>query len=141
MKSGVFSRSGKSKKGFSLVEMVVVILLIGIIAAVAAPRMFDTADNARANSTKQNLAVIRDALELYRSQNGGYPTTATIATDLKDYIRGPFPPAQVGTYAGKNAVADTDADPIVAGVATEHGWIYNDDTGEFRVNDTAYLSW
>jgi general secretion pathway protein G len=128
--------------GFSLVEMVVVILVLGIIAAVAAPRLFDTAGDARINGTKQNLAVIRDAIELYKSQESTYPGQATITTDLKDYIRGPFPAAEVGTNKGSPAVASSSNDPIQAGdCGGTEGWIYNATSGEFRINDAAYLTW
>lgn len=90
----------KTSGGFSLFEMVIVILVLGLIAGVAAPKMFGTASDARANSTKQNLVVIRDALELYKVQNGVYPDKNTIGDDLACYLRGPFPASQVGNGAG-----------------------------------------
>ena len=52
----------KKRQGFSLIEMVIVILILGIIAAVAAPRMFDTAEQAEINTTRQQLAVLRNAI-------------------------------------------------------------------------------
>ena len=61
------------RKGFSLIEMVIVILILGIIAAVAAPRMFDTATTAEQNTTRQQLAVLRNAIEMYRARSGIYP--------------------------------------------------------------------
>ena len=128
------------RSGFSLVELVVVILILGILAAVAAPRMFDTATTARENGTQTSLSVLRDALELYRAQNGTYPPAASLATDLRTFLKGPFPAAQVG--ANQNAtVAASTQDPITAVEAGAAGWSYNQTTGEIKVNDAAYIAW
>jgi general secretion pathway protein G len=132
---------GRRRRSFSLVEMVVVILLVGIIAAVAAPRMFYAAEDARANSAKRNLAVIRDALGMYRMRTGRFPAADAITTELGDYLRGPFPPAQVGGNAGSAEVAASQADPITSASSGPEGWIYNESTGEFRINDVDYLAW
>ena len=84
-----------ARKGFTLVELVVVILVLGIIAAIAAPRFFDTAGVARTNSTTASLAIIRDAIELHLAQNGAYPGDAGSETDFKSdmeaFLKGPFP--------------------------------------------------
>ena len=72
-----------ARRGFTLVELVIVVLVIGIIAAIAAPKMFDTAGNARTNSTQQSLRTLRNAIELYRANNGSYPAAASITTDLR----------------------------------------------------------
>lgn len=130
----------RTSSGFSLVEMVVVVLVLGIIAAVAAPRMFDTTSDAKANSTKLNLTVIRDALELYKSQNGAYPAASSITTDLKNFLRGTFPAPQVGAGKGSATVKASAKDPIDDPTGAD-GWIYNEATGEFRVNDAACLTW
>jgi general secretion pathway protein G len=125
-----------------MVELVVVVLVLGIIAAIAAPKFFNTAGDARDSGTKQNLAVIRDALELYKSQTGAYPAQATVTADLEDYIRGPFPAPEVGGNKGDANVADSAEDPIATvPVAGGAGWVYNETTGEFRVNDGGYLAW
>src|SRR6188508_418004 len=98
-------KTNRVRKGFSLVELVVVILIMGILAAVAAPKMFDKANEARTNGTKQSLATLRDAIELYRAANGEYPASATnLATDLKTYIKGPFPEVQIGENKGSAGV-------------------------------------
>lgn len=130
----------QGRRGFSLVELVVVILVMGIIAAIAAPKMFDTASDARVNGTKQNLTVIRDALELYKAKNDAYPAAASITTDLKDFLRGNFPAPQVGAGKGNATVKASTEDPIATPSGTD-GWIYNGTTGEFRVNDASYLTW
>lgn len=100
----------KKRNGFTLVELVIVVLILGIIAAIAAPKMFDTAANAREAATRQSLAVIRDAIELYRAQNGIYPLAATVVTALRPYINGPFPAAQVGNI--NSNVDDSNDDPL-----------------------------
>jgi len=128
------------KKGFSLVELVVVVLILGIIAAIAAPKMFNTANDARTNATKQSLVVVRDAIELYRAQNGTYPTAANLTTALMPFLNGPFPVVQVG--ANQNAtVVQTTQSPIAAPEAGGAGWAYNETTGNIVVNDAGYISW
>ena len=130
----------KKRAGFSLIELVVVVLILGILAAVAAPRMFDTANNARQNGTKQSLSVIRDAIELYKSQNGSFPPAATMATALKPFLKGPFPSVQIGANQNANVVASTQ-NPIASAEAGGAGWAYNQTTGEIVVNEAAYMAW
>lgn len=127
--------------GFTLVELVIVVLVLGIITAVAAPRMFNTANDARDSSTRHSLVVLRDAIELYRAQNGNYPAAASITTDLRTRLQGPFPAPQAGANAGNATVAATSQDPITAVVAGTDGWAYNQTTGEIRVNDAGYIAW
>lgn len=133
-------RGNRGKRGFSLVELVVVVLILGIIAAVAAPRMFDTANDARVSSTRQSLAVLRDAIELYKSQNGSYPAAATLATTLKPFLKGPFPLVQSGS--NQNAtVVQTTQDPISTPESGGAGWVYNETTGDIAVNDAGMIAW
>lgn len=128
------------RAGFSLVELVVVVLILGILAAVAAPRMFDTANDARMNGTRQSLSVIRDAIELYKSQNGSFPPAATLSTALKPFIKGQFPGVQIGSNQNATVVASTQ-NPITAVEAGTAGWAYNQTTGELVVNNATYLTW
>jgi general secretion pathway protein G len=140
----MFTTPKRSRRSaFSLVELVVVVLIVGILAAVVAPKMFDTAGEARDSATRASLAVVRDAIELYRSQNGSYPSAANIKTDLRNYYKGTFPKVQtskVGTAKQNNDVAASTADPITV-VTGNNGWAYNAATGEFVVNHTDCLAW
>jgi general secretion pathway protein G len=142
MTSLAFSKTKRS--AFSLVELVVVVLIIGILAAVAAPRMFRTAEDARDAATKASLSVIRDSIEIYRSQNGKPPpSAATLATALKPHINGQFPNVQtvlVPTENRNNTVVANDGDPIASFTGTA-GWAYNESTGEFVVNHDSCKSW
>ncbi len=130
----------RNRKAFTLVELVVVVLIIGIIAAVAAPRMFDTASDARQNSTRQSLVVLRSAIELYNAKNNGYPTAAALKTACKDYLKGPFPAIQIGANQNDTVVASTQ-NPISTPEAGGAGWVYNQTTGNISVNDATYIIW
>jgi general secretion pathway protein G len=110
------------RSGFTLVELVVVVLVLGILAAIAAPRLVNTATYAKTNSTKASLNIVRDAIELYKGDNGSYPPAATLATALKPYLKGPFPAAQIGNTNAN--VATSTQNPISAPEAGGAGWAY-----------------
>jgi len=133
-------KKSKNRKGFTLVELVVVVLIMGILAAVALPKMTATTTTAKTNAAKQSLATIRDAIELYRGQTGDYPTTAaTLPEVLKPYLKGPFPAAPLGANAGSaTVVTGTDPAEVVTG---GDGWAYTPSTGDFYLNDTIALTW
>jgi general secretion pathway protein G len=133
-------KTNRNRNGFTLVELVVVVLIIGIIAAVAAPRMFDTAGDARQNSTRQSLTVLRNSIELYKSQNSTYPPAATLAIALKPYLKGTFPAVQIGANQNAN-VAASSQNPIAAPESGGAGWAYNATTGDISVNDNSYIAW
>jgi general secretion pathway protein G len=123
------------RSAFTLIELVVVILILGILAGVAAPKMFNTSAKATDNGLKQSLNIIRDAIELYVSQNGGnYPSCTSPGTDfqgyLTPYLRGQFPKSPVGTK-------DSVIKPVSGATTTSDnttGWMYNTTTGTFICN-------
>ncbi|ADC89162.1 general secretion pathway protein G [Thermocrinis albus DSM 14484] len=63
------------KRGFTLIEVLVVIVVLGILAAIIVPRITGRLDEAKIEATKVQMKAIRDALEQYRLDNGFYPTT------------------------------------------------------------------
>ncbi len=67
--------AARRSRGFTLVEIMVVVVIIGILAALIVPRVVGRTDDARAVAAKQDVAATMQALKLYRLDNGRYPTT------------------------------------------------------------------
>ena len=62
-------------RGFTLIEIMVVIVILGVLAALVVPRVLDRPDEARAVAARSDIATIMQALKLYRLDNQRYPTT------------------------------------------------------------------
>lgn len=72
--------SGKSvagflNDGFTLIEIIVVIVILGLLAAVAVPKILGRTDEARVVKATLDIETIKGALKLYKLDNGGYPLT------------------------------------------------------------------
>lgn len=65
----------RAQRGFTLVEILVVVVIIGILAALIVPRVLDRPDEARVIAAKNDIRTILSGLKLYRLDNGMYPST------------------------------------------------------------------
>lgn len=66
----------RHEQGFTLLEIMVVLVIIGVLAAMVAPRFIERADEAKVDSTKAQMQTIGQAMKLYRLQSGHYPSSA-----------------------------------------------------------------
>jgi len=64
-----------NQRGFTLIEVLVVIIILGLIASLVVPRITGRLDEAKVEATKIQMRAIKDALEQYKLDNGTYPTT------------------------------------------------------------------
>ena len=67
-------RRARRQGGFTLIEIMVVIAIIGILAALIVPKIMSRPDEARRVAAAQDIATVMQALKLYRLDNGRYPT-------------------------------------------------------------------
>ena len=65
----------KKPNGFTLIEVMIVVVILGILAAVIVPKILDRPDQAKMVAAKSDIAVILQQLKLYRIDNNAYPST------------------------------------------------------------------
>ena len=70
-----FFRATRRHSGFTLIEIMVVVVIMGVLAAMLVPRLMGRTDDARILAAKQDIATLMQALKLYRLDNQRYPTT------------------------------------------------------------------
>ena len=69
------SALSRLSRGFTLIEILVVVVIIGILAALVAPQVFGKIDEARVVKARQDIRAFESALDIYRLDNFRYPTT------------------------------------------------------------------
>lgn len=73
MKTG--NATPMKRNGFTLIELMVVLVILGVLAALIVPKVMDRPDEARRQAAKQDIATLGQALKLYRLDNMAYPST------------------------------------------------------------------
>lgn len=93
-------RTIKKRKGFMLLELIIVVAIIGILAAVAIPNFVGMTDEAKVAKIKSDLSTIGTAMEVYHVKKGGaYPTDLSVLEGDNGYLKEvPKPPTGAGAY-------------------------------------------
>lgn len=140
------------KRGFTLVEILIVVVILGILAAIVIPQFSDASEDAKESALTSNLQTVRSQIELYKVQHGGevpqpesggatwdrmttYTDIDGTASATKDttYCYGPYL-QKVPTNPFNNKSAVEVGTGSAAG-GTTYGWYFNSSTGAFQAND------
>jgi len=78
----------KSKKGFTLIELMVVMIILGLLAALVVPRMFGRIGQAKSNAARAQIELFGTALDSFRLDVGRYPTSAEGLQSLVAQVSG-----------------------------------------------------
>ncbi|HEX2189345.1 MAG TPA: type II secretion system major pseudopilin GspG [Longimicrobiaceae bacterium] len=108
------NRNNRSRAGFTLIEILVVILVLGVLAALVAPNVFQHVGASRTTAAKSQLELVGAALDAYRLDNDSYPSSEQgLGALLTAPAGSPAPRNWRGPYLKKSVPADPWGSPYV----------------------------
>ncbi len=143
------------KRGFTLIELMVVIAIIGLLAAIALPRFANVSDSAKVANVQGNVSTLRTSIAMHYAKNDAYPTLPSNGEkldDVKDSTNGnnkaftefygkstmPETPGGNGSGTAINAshavhtATETSGNSLTA--AIKGGWVYRKTDGAIRAS-------
>lgn len=139
----------RRKNGFTLVEVLIVVVIMAILAAAIIPQFTDSSNDARESTALLNLRTLRGQIQLYRAQHDGLLPSATLSqliikTDASGAGGGDLGPylqyIPDNPFTNSNVVRAAAADPPgSASGESDAGWLYNATSGMIYLDHASYL--
>jgi len=136
----------KAKSGFTLVEILIVVVILGILAAIVIPQFTEASTEAKTSSLCTDLQTMRSQIELYKIQHNdqlpgagdaSFEEALTGQTDIDGNVGNDY-----GPYIQKiptnqfNDLATVEIEAGTAGLGNgSHGWHFDTTTGAFHADD------
>ncbi|MBN8628046.1 MAG: prepilin-type N-terminal cleavage/methylation domain-containing protein [Planctomycetes bacterium] len=145
--------SNRKSAGFTLVEVLIVVVIMAILAATIIPQFSDSTKDAKSNTSKFNLHTIRSQIELFKSQHDGKVPANLVDLTKKTNVSGvvgtttafPYGPylkeLPENPFTGSAKVTAAAANPpTAAGGTTDAGWLYHSATGGVWIDNAELLT-
>ncbi len=146
----------RANRGFTLVEILIVVVILGILAAIVIPQFTEASTEAKLSSLCSDLQTTRSQIELYKVQHndavpapesGGatwnrmtqYTSIAGVVSATKDttYCYGPYLQKIPVNQFNDKSIIEVGTGTAVGTPGATYGWFLNTDTGVFMANDSA----
>jgi len=127
-------------KGFTLVEILIVVVILGILAAIVVPQFTNAANEARTGNVATQVSTIENQLELWAARNGGsYPDLSSTGETFQDLVDdGFFKEIPVNPFDNTSAIgawpAGASTGDAVIYADTTGGWLYDSATGNIAAS-------
>jgi general secretion pathway protein G len=125
--------TGSGTRGFTLVELLVVMVVIGMLLTIAVPRYFKSLEHSREAVLKQDITTLRESIDRFYGDTGKYPETLQVLVD-KHYLRA-IPVDPISKAADTWVLLHAE-DPEDAGIKDVHSGAQGNDT-----QGQPYASW
>ncbi|MEO1696103.1 MAG: type II secretion system major pseudopilin GspG [Planctomycetota bacterium] len=102
-----------ARAGFTLAEIMVVIVIIGLLAAYVAPRMFSNVDRAKVTTAKQQMTGLLDAVNQYRMNNSQWPEDLEQLTEEDERGNSYYDKIPADPWGGEYQLENMDGDPVI----------------------------
>jgi len=119
-RKGLIAKGIGDEKGFTLIEIIVVVIIIGLLATLVAPRFFGKVEQSKVKTTYAQIELLGAALDMYRLDTGEYPATSEGLAALREEPSGAGN-GWDGPYLKKELPVDAWGRPYIYTSPGKHG--------------------